>query len=260
MYKLKEGMNLPKEFKIKVNPEQSEALQLYLFSIGVSWLLGQKTVEFVECPYLFIGSKTENKITYEDKDKKGFDDHRLQSFDDHRLQRIKFKDYFEKVTNQFPEKWCIEVNEGNCNELNIWMHRNWKNYEGYKDTWKVKTHGYYFHCESVSEYKVPVYSLRKDGYTLITIEQFQKQFGIVNINETEIKAMESNIDFWHERANYHKQRCKDLRREKWEMSNHIKFKEGEINRIVPLAAKEIQSLRNEIDQLKKELEFCNSIK
>ena len=34
--------------------------------------------------------------------------------------------------------------------------------------------------------------------------------------------MESNVDFWHERSNYHKQRCKDLRRERYEMSKEIK--------------------------------------
>ena len=51
MYKLKQGVNLPKEFKIKVNPEQSEALQLHLLSVGYKY--GDGSVNILKS-YIFI--------------------------------------------------------------------------------------------------------------------------------------------------------------------------------------------------------------
>ena len=116
------------------------------------------------------------------------------------------------------------------------MHRNWKNYEGYRDTWCTVFDNYnkYFYSESVCGSCHSINDLIS-GFTLITTQQFREKFGIAKINETEIKAMESNIDFWHERANYHKQRCKDLRLERYEMSK-------------------------EIEQLKKELALYHSLK
>lgn len=224
MYKLKEGMNLPKEFKIKVNPEQSEALQLHLFSIGVKWF-GESKPEYKEDRNFII---VYSLFLFRTRSEKGFNNIEVNL--------IRFKDYFEKVTNQFPEKWCIEVNEDNYKELNVWMHRNWKNYEGYRDTWCTVLDNYnkYFYSESVCGSCHSINDLIS-GFTLITTQQFREKFGIAKINETEIKAMESNIDFWHERANYHKQRCKDLRLERYEMSK-------------------------EIEQLKKELALYHSLK
>lgn len=222
MYKLKEGMNLPKEFKIKVNPEQSEALQLHLFSIGVKWF-GESKPEYKEDRNFII---VYSLFLFRTRSEKGFNNIEVNL--------IRFKDYFEKVTNQFPEKWCIEVNEDNYKELNVWMHRNWKNYKRYRDTWEVtfRDNDDIFYCFSKSGWDNGSENV---FYELITTEQFHEKFGIVKINETEIKAMESNIDFWHERANYHKQRCKDLRLERYEMSK-------------------------EIEQLKKDLALYNSLK
>jgi len=224
MYKLRNGVELPKEFKIKVNPEQSEALQLYLFSIGVKWF-GEANAEYKEDRNFII---VYSLFLFRTRSEKGFNNIEVNL--------ILFDKYFEKVTNQFPEKWCIEVTEDNCNELNIWMHRNWKNYEGYRDTWCTVLDNYnkYFYSESVFGSCHSINDLIS-GFTLITTQQFREKFGIAKINETEIKAMESNIDFWHERANYHKQRCKYLRRERYEMSK-------------------------EIEQLKSELELYNALK
>ena len=226
MYKLRNGVELPKEFKIKVNSEQSEALQLHLLSVGYKY--GDGSVNIFKKPYFYIHNS--ERITFSN-------DYDYTFFNHHSYKQIKFKDYFEKVTeNKFPEKWCIEVNEDNYNELNVWMHRNWKNYEGYRDTWCTVLDNYnkYFYSESVCGSCHSINDLIS-GFTLITTQQFREKFGIAKINETEIKAMESNIDFWHERANYHKQRCKDLRLERYEMSK-------------------------EIEQLKKELALYHSLK
>jgi len=226
MYKLKDGVNLPKEFKIKVNPEQSEALQLHLFSIGKTWAsVGEKVQNF---GYHYLYCHSYANIGQGD-DKKKF----KVLFPSY--ERIKFKDYFEKVTNQFPEKWCTEITEDNCNELNVYLHRNWKDYWSYSDKWKVDCIGEYFYNSPITYGCCIAKQKSLFEHELITIQQFREKFGIVKINETEIKAMESNIDYWHERANYHKQRCKDLRAERYEMSK-------------------------EIEQLKSELALYNSLK
>ena len=223
MYKLKQGANLPEEFKIKVNPEQSKELQLYLFSIGYEWPHSKQNPSYTYLKYFEVNKEH------------GLSGNRSE-FINKNIQRIRFKEYFEKVTNQFPEKWCIEVTEDNYKELNVWMHRNWKNYKGYRDSWCTVFDNYnkYFYSESVHGSCHSINDLIS-GFTLITTQQFREKFGIAKINETEIKAMESNIDFWHERANYHKQRCKDLRLERYEMSK-------------------------EIEQLKKELALYHSLK
>ena len=170
MYKLKEGMNLPKEFKIKVNPEQSEALQLHLFTIGYSWA-GEKIIQYAKSKYIYAESKY---LLY------GMDNY---NFEANTTKEIRFKDYFEKGTNQFPEKWCIEVTEDNCKELNIWMHRNWKNYPEYTDRWKVCYIGEYFYSHPIM---LGCCMAKKiyHNYTIITTQQFREKFGIVNINET----------------------------------------------------------------------------
>ena len=198
MYKLKQGVNLPKEFKIKVNPEQSEALQLHLFSIGYNFGIDQ-IVKNLEYEYLYIWS--DMSIC------KNSHGNLYKYFKDHEFKRIKFKDYFEKVTNQFPEKWCIEATQDNCNELNVWMHRNWKNYKRYTDMWQVTIGGYFMSEGNLHHTEWDV----NEGFTIITTEQFRKQFGIVEAPEN-----------WQDKAIRYKQRCKDLRRERYEMSKEIK--------------------------------------
>lgn len=197
MYKLKEGVELPKEFKIKVNKKQSEALQNHLFSIGKEWSLnGKQLKQYVEKNhYLFC--HIHKNIGY------GIDKKR---FNEYNYPRIKFKDYFEKVAEltytesskkeerinnskitSFPEKWCIEVTQDNYKELDVYLHRNWKDYEGYKDVWSVIKQGLgmYFHSTSVGLFPRHSLYLRCDGYELITTEQFRKQFGKLVVHEVE---------------------------------------------------------------------------
>lgn len=197
MYKLKEGVELPKEFKIKVNKKQSEALQNHLFSIGKEWSLnGKQLKQYVEKNhYLFC--HIHKNIGY------GIDKKR---FNEYNYPRIKFKDYFEKVAEltytesskkeerinnskitSFPEKWCIEVTQDNYKELDVYLHRNWKDYEGYKDVWSVIKQGLgmYFHSTSVGLFPIHSHYLRCDGYELITTEQFRKQFGKLVVHEVE---------------------------------------------------------------------------
>ena len=92
MYKLKSGVELPKEFKIKVNPEQSEALQKHLFPIGTNWEY-LKDVIRENTPYLFVEN---NILVWANK---------KYIFKDHNNTQIKFKDYFEKVEEtSFPKE------------------------------------------------------------------------------------------------------------------------------------------------------------
>ena len=86
MYKIKEGAELPKEFKIKVNPHQSEALQKYLFSLGYNWGFTAKEPKYLDSKYLYlyIGGKLMHGTFKE-------------TFQKDPLPKIKFKDYFEKL-------------------------------------------------------------------------------------------------------------------------------------------------------------------
>lgn len=43
-----------KQFKIRVNPEQSEIVQKEMFKRGYRWLSGKKEVSYTEAPYLYI--------------------------------------------------------------------------------------------------------------------------------------------------------------------------------------------------------------
>lgn len=61
MYKLREGVELPKTFKMKVTPEQSEALQKHLFSKGWRWMSGQPVVGFTDIPFLYGNN---NRLSY----------------------------------------------------------------------------------------------------------------------------------------------------------------------------------------------------
>jgi hypothetical protein len=215
MYKLKEGMNLPKQFKIKVNPEQSKALQIQLHKSEFEYDKDSGYVH-IDFGYIFIENQ---KITF------GL---LKDYFNENRLQGIRFKDYFQKVTESFPENWCIEVTEGNLKELNVWMHRNWKNYPKYTDKWEVEIRSGIFYSSSHDGYDL---GHRNVFYELITTEQFRKQFGILTETKQEIEAIESNLEFWKNRANYHKQRCKDLRLERYKLSKELEIYKSVIRKI-----------------------------
>ena len=163
---------LPTSFKIKVNPEQSKVLQEHLFNIGIYWNDGKNEVSHTTQRKILV----ESYITYSGAG---------EVFAVRNLQRIRFKDYFAKEIFTLPEKWCIEVTQDNCNELNVWLHRNWKDYEDYKDTWEVT-----FDNESdlfFSSSKSGWNKGTKDVfYELITTEQFRKQFGF--LTETKLQG------------------------------------------------------------------------
>ena len=59
------------------------------------------------------------------------------------------------------------------------------------------------------------------SYDLITTEQFRKQFRTITETKAEIEAIESNLEFWKTQAKHQRQRCSELRRERWEMSKQI---------------------------------------
>lgn len=162
MYKLKQ--ELPKKFKIKVNPKQSEVLQKHLFSIGKKWK-GESRLEFTDKPYLYCSNH--NNLGYGEKSK---------VFNQYELERIKFKDYFEKV-DSFTEKWCILVTEDNYQELKTWMYRNVGNYLGFKDGWfthKGMSIGKIFYSHGSYSWNS---GYENEFYELITSEQFRAKYG-----------------------------------------------------------------------------------
>lgn len=195
---------LPDSFKIKVNPEQSKVLQEHLFSIGKYWISGDKIVLAIESRYLFFAKS----ITHSPKKRTFVDSDKL---------RIRFKDYFTKVAEQFPEKWCIEITQDNCEELNVYLHRNWKDYEDYKDTWEVT-----FDNQSdlfFSSSKIGWNKGAKDVfYELITTEQFRKQFGILTetklqgtkAGNKELEVCRNKIEAYEKIINDQKNKIKDL--------------------------------------------------
>jgi len=205
MYKLIK--QLPETFKIKVNPKQSKVLQEHLFSIGKGWASRDQFVQHTEWKLLNYEMGLFRVST-------------LDHFDRIAPKRIRFKDYFAKEIFMLPEKWCIEVTQDNCEELNVYLHRNWKDYEDYKDTWEVT-----FDNESdlfFSSSKIGWNKGTKDVfYELITTEQFRKQFGTITETKAEIEAIESNLEFWKKQAKNQRQSCSELRRERWEMSKQI---------------------------------------
>jgi len=202
---------LPDSFKIKVNPDQSKALQEHLISNGKYWMSGDKNVKCTENKYLYFTDGIGITITILNEN---------WYFKRHKNQRIRFKDYFAKEIFTLPEKWCIEVTQDNCEELNVYLHRNWKDYEDYKDTWEVT-----FDNESDLFFSSSKSGWNKGAkdvfYELITTEQFRKQFGVITETKEEIEAIESNLEFWKKQAKHQRQRCSELRREKWEMSKQI---------------------------------------
>lgn len=97
-YKIKEGVVLPENFKIKVNTDdQTKALQEYLFFIGKCWggvdLLIRKHVTYLNSPYIFVYDSVFKKVDSNCKD----------HFKEHKFQKIKFKDYFEEVSEPIIE-------------------------------------------------------------------------------------------------------------------------------------------------------------
>jgi hypothetical protein len=159
MYKIKK--ELPKEFKIKVNPEQSEALQKHLFSLGYNWGFTAKEPKYLDSKYLYL--YVDGKLMHGNCKK---------SFQEEHLPRIKFKDYFA-----FPEKWCILITEDNYKELNVYLHKNCKNYKRYQYTWSITfDDGTYFYSDS-GEFNLAVLDYKMEAYTLITTKQFRKHFG-----------------------------------------------------------------------------------
>lgn len=84
MYKIRDGVELPKTFKIRVTPEQSEALQKYLFSKGGSWMSGQTEVGFTDIPFIYVYN---NKLAY---------GRTPMFFRSEVLPEIRFSDYFEQ--------------------------------------------------------------------------------------------------------------------------------------------------------------------
>lgn len=210
---------LPDSFKIKVNPDQSKALQEHLISNGKYWMSGDKNVKCTENKYLYFTDGIGITITILNVN---------WYFKRHKNQRIRFKDYFAKEIFTLPEKWCIEVTQDNCNELNVWLHRNWKDYEDYKDTWEVT-----FDNESdlfFSSSKSGWNKRTKDVfYELITTEQFRKQFGMITetkqdqkCHADETKGIEKDLEFWKTQAKHYKQRCRDLRLKNYHISKENK--------------------------------------
>jgi hypothetical protein len=169
MYKIKK--ELPKQFKIKVNPKQSEALQKHLLNLGVATPSFNDEISYLDFTYLY---KYDHKNYL-------CADYSKSEFTKDPLPQIKFKDYFEA---QFPEKWCIDVTEDNYQELRTWIHANNQNYKAYAHTWfNNKDISVGRTLFSHSEYAWDQ-GLKDTFYEHITTEQFREQFGML----TETKA------------------------------------------------------------------------
>jgi hypothetical protein len=258
MYKLIEGKELPKEFKIKVNNEKIDFLIDYLISIGKKF--GNKT-EYQDKPYLYcynngIVNYGESKINWKS----------------HSLPQIKFKDYFEKVElvkhnslhgeelytikDSFPEKWCILVTDDNYKELNTWMHRNWGKYEDYTDRWEVKpsTIDYmpYFFVSCAKMGKGHCVFQTND-YKLITTEQFRQKFGDLKPKDFDPRKVvifsKENDVLYHEIEMLKKDNAR-LESENYQFS---KYNEDLTNQ-VGTYYKEVLMLTEKLETIKKVLE------
>ena len=111
MYQIKKGFELPKKFKIKVTPEQSEALQKHLFSLGYTWANGVPIVESTESRFLYTYPNLKFSRTSLDS---------WVYFEQHVNPEIQFDFYFEKVTT---DKWAIFVDESNVVSLSYWINK-----------------------------------------------------------------------------------------------------------------------------------------
>jgi len=243
MYKLKQ--ELPKEFKIKVNPEQSEELQKHLFTLGYKWAKFRTKIQHLYEKYIYVDQDMDIYFCI-NQDLK-------EAFKQKSLPKIKFKDYFEKVTS-FPEKWCIEVTEENYEELKVWVHKNSGNYRLFESGWflnKKISIGKTLFSHSNHAWN--------DGYKdvfyeLITTEQFRKQFGI--LTETKAQGTEPGtkeigayttvsdktiLEWFQERQ--------ELRKEKYQLK-----KQNEELRL------EIYKMSQEIQQLTKQNEILTDVK
>ena len=94
MYKLIKP--LPKEFKIKVNPEQSEAVQKAVFKMGKEWGIHRKSVCHLDEQFLII---YRHSIFHCSNDK--------IHFKIHKNPEIQFSNYFIK-TNQMNKEQIIQ--------------------------------------------------------------------------------------------------------------------------------------------------------
>lgn len=262
MYKLRKGVTLPKEFKIKVNADESKALQEYLFSVGNVWngKIGTQEVKHTELPFMYLENSKLLCDFYESK----------ESFKKDKLPQIHFQDYFYL---DFPEKWCIEVTEDNYKELDVWMHRNWKQYNNYVDSWKINSIdiGSYFHSTNEIKGGWGGNYIKSDDYTIITTDQFRGKFGnlkvhdveFVKMGETKAKGTEpcekeitvsnSSYEFGLEpksieqivktlkvNAAYYKDKSDRLRKEKFDLNCKI----DDLNGMVNYAKKQIEVLKN----------------
>lgn len=120
------------------------------------------------------------------------------------FEKLYFSDW-EKLPDSksnFPEKWCIIIDEENLNYLNKYLHQNKDKYFGYNDGWEVKLSesGFedsidYFYSES----KEPSHSsfLKREGFTEITFDEFQKY---VLEKDNQNPYMHGSINY--ERFNY----------------------------------------------------------
>jgi hypothetical protein len=158
MYRLKNGAILPHSFKIKVTPEQNEAVQKYLFSQRYSWQYHGRVVNNPDSPYLF---------TYADKRITHAMDGNEVHFQSHKNKEIKFEDYF------FPEKWVIEITKYNRDMAVAWINNNsqtgCRNYTLVYHTYLVYPAIGTFDLSHLSD-TIPY------GYKLITTEQFMNEY------------------------------------------------------------------------------------
>jgi len=242
---------LPDSFKIKVNPEQSRVLQEYLFSNGKYWMSGDKNVKGTENKYLYFTEGIGITILSKDMD---FKNKTRLYFRSHKNQRIRFKDYFAKEIFMLPEKWCIEVTQDNYKELNVYLHRNWKKYDGYKDNWETNIDCRYFYSKSVQKGFHSDYNLFQ-GYQLITTEQFRKQFG--TITETKLQGTKAgNKEFKAEHEGILKNPKTNESKLDTEIRTLIMKIQQSMSGILPL---EIERLKNENKSLKTTIEAIKEI-
>ncbi len=99
MYRIIPGKTLLIDFKIRVNPKQSTALQQHLFSIGYSWSRMEQTPQFTDYKHLYIWNDGDICVDM-GKD----DDEHFTSF---LKEQIQFEDYFEPITSSTPTSTSV---------------------------------------------------------------------------------------------------------------------------------------------------------
>jgi len=100
--------------------------------------------------------------------------------------RIYKKGVWAEIVNPktvLPEKWCVKINKENVDLIQLFIHKNCKNYNGYHDGWVARVGNYFYFPqeENTTGHSRGYVSF---GYTEITTEQFkqnekmEKTFGI----------------------------------------------------------------------------------